>query len=114
MTSMAKAPTDVPLSMTWEMRLVTSLPVSPWPAGALVTLVLLVAYLGLRLAAGVPFWEPDGAGGVTLTDSTRVSIVLILLIGYMFASMAYVAIATARDLQELGQADPSPDRKSVV
>ncbi len=98
--------------MTWEMRLATALPIPPWAAGALLTLMLLLAYLGLRLLAGLPFWEPDGAGGVDLTTGSRVSIVTILLIGYIFAANPYVTIATARDLQELGYADPSLDLAS--
>jgi hypothetical protein len=109
---MVDASTEGPLAVTWEMRLATALPIPPWAAGALLTLMLLLAYLGLRLLAGLPVWEPDGAGGVDLTDGSRVSIVTILLIGYIFAANPYVTIATARDLRELGHADPTLDLTS--
>lgn len=109
---MADPHTEGPLAVTWEMRLATALPLPPWAVGTLLALLLLGVYLGLRLAAGLPFWEPDGDGGVTLTDSARVSIVLSLLIGYICAANRYVTIATTRDLQELGHADRALDPAS--
>ena len=110
---MANAQLEAPRAVTWEMRLTTALPIPPWAVGALVSGGLLGLYLGARLLADIPFWEPDASGGTTIAGSARVSIVLTLLIGYTLAVNRYVVIATARDLQELGLLEITAGSRSM-
>ena len=96
-----------------EMWLATRLPFGPLGVGLAIAGLLIGIGFALRLALDLPWWERSASGQATLTGSTRVTIVLSLLIGYVMAVARHATVSQYRDLQSMGLADPDVDPERV-
>jgi hypothetical protein len=106
---MAQAARQPAMLVPFELRLASWIPLGPVGVTLSIAAVLVVFYFGVRLLLGVAWWLPDPTLGYTLTTSGRAGIVLSLLVGYLIGAQRYAALATFRDLQELGVAPRDAD-----